>query len=284
MNCARNTSIFVVAAAATICGCIGLQAGTLPANGVVIGIFSNPVFAGSIVNDPSLGASAVFNNTGTAVYSINNSTSTTLAGTPPMQASGSALVWGADNAVPPSEQFSVVTFFGAQVPANAAQPFQLGTVTYLNGTSTDNTQIFGATLSFYDNSVTAANFLGSDNLIITTTHNLGQSVFQDADYINICGNNSNICSKSLEAIEATEGGTGVTANLFGTITGDPMVTLTDIALAPGQSTTTNGFVGSDPPLGENVPEPTTRTMMCVGLVLVVGWAWRKRTRTHLAGR
>ena len=39
-------------------------------------------------------------------------------GTPPLQATGSKLQWGSDDSVDPSEQFSELIFFGAQVPAD----------------------------------------------------------------------------------------------------------------------------------------------------------------------
>jgi hypothetical protein len=254
---------------------------TLPAD-IVIGVFGNPVLAGNVANDPAAGQLTYIDNSSTAVYSINNSTSTTLVGNPPLQSTGSALTWGADS--PETNQsYSVLTFFGAPIPADTTSPFKVGTVTFQNGTSLLNTLIFGAQLSFYDNSVAPENYLGTDQVIITTTNNLGQSVTQDADYINICGNQSNICGQSIEAIEETEGGTGVTADLYGTITGDPTLTLTGVQLEPGQSSDTNGFIGNDPPLAET-PEPGSAGMLCLSLPLFAGLSVVMKRRATAAPR
>jgi len=231
--------------------------------GTILGIFSNPILSGNVANDPFLGQLTFFDNTGTAVVSINNSVDPTVAGTPLQQTTGSAMNWGALSG---GVGFSTLVFFGAPIPSNYTTPFHVGTFTFHNGTSDLNSLIFGATLSFYDNVVSPQTFLGSDQIIITTTSNLGQSPAQDADYINVCGNQSNICSSSIEAIEDTEGGTGVTANLFGTIVGDPMLDLSMVQLAPGQSALTNGFIGTDPALG-TVPEPGTWALIPAALAL-----------------
>jgi hypothetical protein len=236
--------------------------------GTILGIFSSPALIGSIANDPALGQSTVLDNTNTAVYSINNSTDPTLGGTPLQQLTGSALNWGVLTGSSGPSTFSTLTFFGRQIPANINTPFQLGTITFSNGTSDLNSLIFGATLSFYDNVVSPSTFLGSDRIYITTTNNIAGTPPVDDDYINICGNNSNICASSIEAVEATEGGTGVTVYLFGTIVGDPMINIGSVALAPNQSGATNGFIGTDPPIGANTsPEPGTWTLLAAGLAL-----------------
>ena len=239
----------------------------------IIGVFGGTVTSGYVLHNPNLASTTFFNNAGTAVYAITNGTNPALAGTPPLQATGSSLVWGDNNGG--SGAPSILNFFGAPIPANVNQSFQLGRITYSNGTSSLASLIFGATISFYDGSVSAVNFLGTDTIVINTTSNLGQSVAQDSDYINICGNQSNICQNSIEAVESSQGGTGVTVDLFGTIVGDPQLFVNLVTLVPGQSPTTNGFIGTDPPLAM-APEPPALTLLCGGLAAL--FMLRRRMR------
>lgn len=241
--------------------------------GTIVGIFSNPVLSGNDLNNPALGQVTFVNNVGTAVDSIHNSTDQTLIGVPPEQLNGSSLTWGSF-AAQPNIGFSILTFFGGQVPVNFNQQFLVGTFTYLNGTSDLPTLIFGATISFYDNLGNTSTFLASDNIVINTTANVGPTIQDDSDYINICGNNSFICLNSINGIEEFEGGVGVTVNLFGNIVGDPVLQLDSVALAPGQNSTTNGFIGTNLPLGE-IPEPGTLLTLPIGLVLCIGFARRR---------
>ena len=255
-----------------------LSSGSIRAAGVsplgtIVGIFSSPVLQGNLLHDPTFGQVIFANNAGTAVDSIHNSTDQTLIGMPPEQLNGSSLTWGSF-ATQPNIGFSILTFFGGQVPANFNQQFLVGTFTFLNGTSDLSTLIFGATISFYDNLGNASTLLASDNIVINTTQNIGPTIQDNADYVNICGNNSFICLNSIEAIEESDGGVGVTVNLFGNIVGDPVLQLNNVALAPGQNDTTNGFIGTDLPLGE-VPEPGTLLTLPIGLVLCIGFARRR---------
>ena len=71
-----------------------------------------------------------------------------------------------------------------------------------------NRRVRAPLLSLYDNVVSPQTYLGTDQIIITTTSNLDVDLAQDADYINICGNGSNICGSSIEAYENSEGGQG----------------------------------------------------------------------------
>jgi PEP-CTERM motif len=233
--------------------------------GTIIGIFSDPIYSGFVTHDPTISSPPVyFDNSATAPLSLSivNSTDPTLAGTPALQATESKLQWGSDASVDPSEQFSELIFFGAPVPANIHQPFEAGVITYLNGTSNLNSLIFGASLSLYDNVVSPQTYLGTDTVIITTTSNLGVSLAQDADYINICGNGSNICGSSIEAYEDSEGGTGVTAVLQGQIVGDPQLQFTDVTVSPDQLAT-GGLVGNEAAAGI-IPEPSTWVMIMLG--------------------
>jgi hypothetical protein len=234
----------------------------------IVGVFSNPIVQGNVLNDPTVGTLTSFDNTGTALVGVNSAN----AG-----CSGSnTLCWGSDpgSGLPLSQQYSELTFTGA----NVTGPNQtLGTINFLNGTSALNSLIFGATLTFYD-ATTGMTNLGSDTVIISTTSNqysgtglTSSELATDADYINICGNNSNICGSSLEAYEDSEGGIGVTATLTGSIVGDPHIELTGIS-ANGQAAN-GGVVGNETPLG--VPEPSTLTMMSAGLLVGAGLLIRR---------
>ena len=256
---------FSVCGVAFALGMAQARADGLTPGGTIIGIFSDPIYSGFVTHDPTISSPpAYFDNSATAPLSLSivNSTDPTLAGTPALQATGSKLQWGSDASVDPSEQFSELIFFGAPIPANIHQPFEAGVITYLNGTSNLNSLIFGASLSLYDNVVSPQTYLGTDTVIITTTSNLGVSLAQDADYINICGNGSNICGSSIEAYEDSEGGTGVTAVLQGQIVGDPQLQFTDVTVSPDQLAT-GGLVGNEAAAGI-IPEPSTWVMIMLG--------------------
>jgi hypothetical protein len=228
-----------------------------------------------VIHDPTISSPPLFfDNSSTATYSIDNSADTTLTGAG-IQATGSKLQWGVSTSgIAPEDSFSELIFFGGQVPANIHDPFQAGVVTFLNGTSDLDSLIFGADLSFYVNSVSPESYLGTDKIIITTTSNLNVDLAQDADYINVCGNGSNVCGKSVEAFEDSEGGTGVTVDLTAQIVGDPTLVVTNVSLAPGQDPLTSGLVGSEPALGSAVPEPATWVMMLAGFA-GLGFASRR---------
>ena len=256
---------FSICGVAFALGMAQARADGLTPGGTIIGIFSDPIYSGFVTHDPTISAPPVyFDNSATAPLSLSivNSTDPTLAGTPALQATGSKLQWGSDASVDPSEQFSELIFFGAPVAANIHEPFEAGVITYLNGTSNLNSLIFGASLSLYDNVVSPQTYLGTDTVIITTTSNLGVSLAQDADYINICGNGSNICGSSIEAYEDSEGGTGVTAVLQGQIVGDPQLQFTDVTVSPDQLAT-GGLVGNEAAAGI-IPEPSTWVMIILG--------------------
>ncbi|MBV9908271.1 MAG: PEP-CTERM sorting domain-containing protein [Hyphomicrobiales bacterium] len=268
------------------------RADGLTPGGTIIGVFSDPIYTGFVTHDPNISSSTYYDNTATAPLSLSivNSTDPTLAGTPALQATGSKLQWGSDASVDPSEQFSELIFFGAQIPANIHQPFQAGVITFLNGTSDLTSLIFGASLSLYDNVVSPESYLGTDTVIITTTSNLDADATQDADYINICGNGSNICGKSIQADEDSEGGTGVTADLQAQIVGDPDLQFLDVSLAPvqtnlldpGSPTGLTGGIG-DQAAGGVVPEPSTWAMIILGFAGMGVMGYRsKRARAAIA--
>jgi hypothetical protein len=255
------------------------RADSVGTGGTIVGVFSNPVLIGNLLNNPTVGVTTYEDDTGTAVYCFYaGPCSGSTGGT-----SGSTLSWGVPpdgSTVPVNQSFSQLTFTGAVVPSIPGGPYQVGTISYINGTSENGSEIFGATLSFYLNS-TSGEFLGSDNVIISATVNqnsgLGLTLDQlqtDADYINICGPASDICGSSLEAFEDSEGGTGVAANLTGTIDG---LVLNGISLVPGQDPNTSGSIGNLPALG-SVPEPSAFILMVTAAAFGVALARRETLR------
>lgn len=245
-----------------------VMSGQLGAN-TILGVFSDPVLAGSVANDPTIGQSTYMDNTGTALFFIDNPNNPTLGGTPPQQQFGNFVLWG-------TSANSEIDFFGAQIPADPSTPFQLGTFTYTNGTSNLNQLVFGFTISFYDTVVGPTSFLGSDQIVITTTNDVTGGAPGDDDYVNICGTFSSICNTSIEAVETSEGGTGVTVNLTGTIVGDPTLTIDAVSLATGETGTTNGFIGNDPAIGAITPEPGTWTTFGGAVVLAIWKCFRSK--------
>ena len=245
--------------------------GGIPANAIVVtplyGVFSDPITSGNILNDPTVGQQSFLNNSATAYDPITNS--------------GSTLTWGTNSAS------STLTFTGNTIPTNPNTPFKLGTLDFTNGTSALNTMIFGATLTFYKGSIASQNIVAADNVIINTTLNQNSGtglspsqLQQDADYINICGNSSNICGKSIEAYETSEGGTTLIVDLLGTIIGDPQLTVTDVVLDPS-SLTSGGIIGSEQPLAQT-PLPATLPLFASGLSALGLLGWRRKRKALAA--
>src|SRR5262249_31789594 len=99
-------------------------------NNTIIGVFSNPILIGSVLNDPTVGQITFFNNAGTAVTSGSGT---------------NVLKWGIapDLAIPLVQQTSVLTFTGAtNLPADSATPIPIGIINFYNGTSDLNSLIF----------------------------------------------------------------------------------------------------------------------------------------------
>ena len=110
-------------------------------SGSIQGQWMNPVVSGSLI-DGATGAIAFFNNTATAA--CNLSPCPRVPATSP-GGGGAMVAWG-DGRSP--DRTSVVSFTGASF-ANVAPNtlFELGTLTYTNGTSDLNSLIFGGTLT-----------------------------------------------------------------------------------------------------------------------------------------
>jgi hypothetical protein len=254
-----STKGFVFALVGSWTGC------SAPASAVeIVGTFSDPIYAGAVANGGG---------------SYDNSTTAPATTT----ATTNYLQWGTNSpAAANGTDYSSLTFTGANVPLSGSlDPTPLGIITFLNGTSSLNSLIFGATLTFTLNGVT----LGSDQVIITTTQNsysgLGLTPAQlrtDADYINICGGSSNICSTGISAYENTEGastyGSPLSVTLLGTYQYDPSITLTGANYLSGDGTVDTRISG--------VPEPSTWAMMILGFTGIGFMAYRKRKSAAFA--
>ena len=241
----------------------------IPAGDTIVAEFSNLVLSGNVANDPATGNLTFFNNSGTAVSSISSDVGT-----------NNEISWGSGGT-------SDLIFFGTgvSVPTNQTSPFAIGTLFFFNGESALNSLIFGATLTFYDQSASNPSVLtplGSDHVIITTTANQYAGVTNpttaelqtDADYVNICSSLTTICGQSLEAYEFGEDPSGgyISVELYGTIAGDPQLTVTGASITAG-----TGIIGSEAPLAAT-PEPSEVALVSTGLLCCIGVARRRAPR------
>jgi hypothetical protein len=242
--------------------CVGAQAST------IVAMFSNPVLQGNYIQTD--GTPLPLDNSSTANYFIQNSLDPATIGTPPFfQQTASQLSWGAfDSSV--TYPFSLLLFFGKQVPGDPSQTFDMGELVYLNGTSFQQTLIFGATMTLFATDTTLTNptcdpvtmACGVSTINIVTTANLGlqgDPTFQahDADFISISG----AANQTFNVYE----GSIATAELYGRFVGDPQIVVDSIVLNPGQEL--NGFIGNGQ--GQVAPEPASMVLFGAGLVALL---------------
>lgn len=207
-------------------------------SGTVNGSFSNPVLTGNAIAVD--GSDMFYDNTSSAVVSILQSTP-----------NNATISWGTYlEANPPPQAFSFLNFVGATYSNIAPdQQFLLGTIEFSNGTSDLPSVIFGATLNLdLGNGITVK----TSGIDIVTTINTGLSPARDADFVGF--------SDFPQTFNVYEGGFSV-ADLYGTIVGDPMVTLDSISIAPGFED--SGFIGQG--VG-GVPEPASWAILLVGFL------------------
>jgi hypothetical protein len=180
----------------------------------------------------------------------------------------STLSTGTGTAAIPS---STVAFVGGTIPAIMDSPFRLGAISYTNGSSASNSAIFGATLNLYASDGFSETPLGSIAVQFNYTTNDGTAA-QNSDYLTFTG----LSNQSFNVYEqATASGF-----LNGVIVGDPTVSLTSLALAPGQGT--NGFIGSDSPAPSSpVPEPSSIITLSTGLLVLAGLKLKQRYNTMI---
>ena len=254
----------------------GIAIWSAPASAVeLIGTFSNFVYSGVIAN-----GGGAYDNSATAPATTFTTSTTTNTGH-----TYNSLEWGTNSGVTAAgSDYSYLRFDGTTIPLgdqNQDIPRILGTITFLNGTSALNSIIFGATLTFKLNGVT----LGSDQVQITTTSNsfsgLGLTPDQlrtDADYINICGASSNICSTGISAYEDTEGGIShngpLSVALYGTYKYDPSIDLTGATYVSGDGTVDTRIAGG-------VPEVSTWAMLLLGFAGIGFMAYRQKSKPAL---
>jgi len=127
--------LLVASLAATILSLVAPLAGASPLyRGTVSGTWSNPVLAGVFLDALTRASEFPTDNTTTAVCSLSGCPTTVLGGP------SSEILWG-DGA--PSQ----LIFSGASFSAAPETPFDMGTITFFNGSNLLPSLIFGADLT-----------------------------------------------------------------------------------------------------------------------------------------
>jgi hypothetical protein len=238
------------------------QAGMIDGHTIVGAFDPNSIkVEGLIGNSPAVDQTTLIDNSGTAVFTVTPDRTT--------------LNWGA-----PGSNAAIFSN-GGKIKADGTT-FKVGEITFVNRVSDITTLIFEATINFYDNTFDpndlTVNRLASDKLKINTTVNIGD-LNKDRDWLNICGENSEICKETIApnappqycvntpclSINPPENGM-YTAEIMGRIIGDPELILEDLVPAPDQSDT---GIGNDAPLTLQVPEPTSWTVLLIGVGFII---------------
>jgi hypothetical protein len=232
-------------------------------SGQFVATWSNPVLSG-ITIDGATGAASVLNNTANAACDI--------AGCPQgvgVSLGSTTLAWGIS---PQSSTLNFDGHFFVNVPEGTV--FDMGRITFFNGTSDLSTIIFGATLNltyvpcgFCTPNTPVDNFHVA--VPIVTTANTGTDA-QNADWVGPFGTPATLTFNVLEGFNAD-------AELYAEIVGDPM-------LQPEVLITTDphAFIGNGQPLA--VPEPTSLSLLLAALFGLRAAVLRSRRAPLFAGR
>jgi hypothetical protein len=235
--------------------------------------FENPVLTGAVIQPNGI-VYQNFDNTSSAVYSAYEDGPTAV------------FTWGSNAGAP---GMSILTFFPNQSVAVADNvEFQLGTVTFYNGTSTLESLVFGADLVL--DFIPAGGGPAVDTLTIPvgigTTVNVGDAA-GNADFVGIPG---------IANVFFTYEGFGATALVNGMIVGDPYFSLESFTVVdnfilytgppeygpydPNNFTTydspgfAGGFTGPTP-----TPEPSSIVLLVTGVFSFLGMRsvrrWKK---------
>lgn len=241
-------------------------------SGVVTGAWSQAVLTGNSI-DAATGAAVANDTTTTARCNVSPC--------PGMPSTGSdwgssTLIWGdGDSGLTGTDIYSsTVTFQGVTFEGVApwldnlpGDTFELGTLTYTNGTSYNWSMIYGATLTL------GATLNGSNEVVtpfvvqldIVPTTNTGTAA-QNADFLSFGNSLGTTAPVTFNVLE----GATATAILRGRLVGDPVLYATGITLAPGSESA--GFIGNGVPA---VPEPSAWAMFAAGLAVISRVARRK---------
>ena len=228
-------------------------------SGQFVATWSNPVLSGTTI-DGATGTTSVLNNTASAACDV--------AGCPQgvgVSLGSTTLAWGIS---PQSSTLNFDGHFFVNVPEGSV--FDMGRITFFNGTSDLSTIIFGATLNL---TYVPCGFCTPNTLIdnlhiavpIVTTANTGTDA-QNADWVGPFGTPATLTFNVLEGFNAD-------AELYAEIVGDPM-------LQPEFLITTDphAFIGNGQPVG--IPEPASLSLLLAGLFGLRAATQRSKRASH----
>lgn len=209
-------------------------------SGTIAGTFDDPVLTGFTINLMDL--PVFWDNTSSAVISgVGTNT----------------FSWGDEPSFSGISE-STLTFSGSTftdvrpfLPGSPGDVFELGTLTYTNGTSLFDTVAFGITLNIEADVESAMVTPASIDLGFIATSGPRADPIDAADFVTLSVGGVDI-GKTFHIFEESTAST----ILLGRIVGDPVLEFVDIVLAPGE---TGGFIRS------RVPEPATALLMGVAL-------------------
>jgi hypothetical protein len=237
-------------------------------SGQITGRWSAAVVSGSTKEGSNPAIVEFSDNSATAFCNLSNCPNQLTA-----SGSGARLLWGTfDDATPAS---STVTFQGSSFSnvrtelrnalgqvTQASDIFQLGTLTYTNGTSYLDSLIFGSTLTL------SGSLVGTDEVIIPFTIQLGietttnsGTAEQNADFLFFSNQLGTVSPVSFNVYE----GQTASAIVWGRLVGDPVLLATGLTLSPGSAG--SGFIASGAIPAAGVPAPSALVLMLTGLLV-----------------